>query len=296
MTVSNILLDLSDAAVAIVEKAARGVVAVQARSGASSSGILLRSGIVVTADETVEVDDGIEVVLPDGRTIAAALAGRDPTTDITVFRVEGSGPVDAFPDAAPSRPGALVFAVGRAGLATLSAMGTVALVGEAWRSSHGGMIDAFLRFDIHISRAVEGGAILDASGAFVGMAVFGPRRRVIAIPASTIRRVVDRILAHGSVARGYVGLGVEPVKIPAESGNATRGAIVVSIDQAGPGRTAGVILGDILVRWNGEPIDGPRGLVNRLGPESVGENVRLGIVRAGAEHDLTLKVAERPKT
>ncbi|MEO8669535.1 MAG: S1C family serine protease, partial [Bauldia sp.] len=201
---TTVLADFSDAIATIVDRTARRVVAVHARNGAPSSGFIFKPGVIVTADETVEADEGVEVTLPDGRRKAATLAGRDPTTDIAVFRVDGAEAGEAIADAAPVRAGALAFAVGRAGASTLSAMGTVALVGEPWRSSQGGMIDAFLRFDIRISRAVEGGALVDARGDFVGMAVFGPRRRVIAIPAKTIVRVVDRILAHGSVSRGYV--------------------------------------------------------------------------------------------
>ncbi len=291
------LAAFSDAIAAIVEQTGRQVVAVHARHGAPASGFVVRPGVVVTAEETVEADEAIEVTLPDGRRMPATLAGRDPTTDIAVLRVEGLEAGEAIAAADNVRAGSIAIAVGRSGASTLSATGTVALAGEAWRSSQGGMIDALLRFDIRISRSVEGGALIDAHGRLIGMAVFGPRRRVIAIPAKTIDRVVGRILAHGSVSRGYVGLGVEPVRLPAEGGEeASRAAIVVSVDPDGPGKAAGVILGDILRSWNGEPIAGPRGLVNRLGPESVGAEVRLGLVRAGNSHDVMLKVAERPKT
>ena len=207
---ANMLKEFSDATAGVVEAAARFVVAVNGRDRGAASGIIVRPGVIVTAEEALERDEDITVVLPDGRKTGATVAGRDPTTDVAVLRVSG---VDiAAPVAAPApKAGAIVIGVGRVGKDVVAALGSVAFVGDAWRSSQGGVIDAMIRADITLRLATEGGALVDAEGKMIGMAVFGPRRRVLAIPHATIVRAVDHILAHGSVARGYVGVNVQRV-------------------------------------------------------------------------------------
>src|SRR5665213_241511 len=101
------------------------------------------------------------------------------------------------------------------------------------------------------------------------MAVFGPRRSVLAIPHSNVLRATEHILLHGSVARGYVGVHVQPVAVDAGS---LAGAIIVGLDPEGPAKKAGIIIGDIVVTWNGEPVTGMRSIIERLGPTSVGQS------------------------
>ena len=268
---SNILKDFSDAAAAAVQDAARFVVAVNGREPGGSSGIVVKSGVIVTAEEALENDDEVEVILPGGQAAKASVAGRDPTTDVAVLRVTGADIAAPVAAAAP-RPGQIVIGVGRVGREVVAALGSVAYVGEAWRSSQGGSIDAMIRADITLRRATEGGALVDAEGHLIGMAVFGPRRRVLAIPHATIMRATEHVLAHGSVSRGYVGVNVQPVA----TGDAG-GAIIVGLDPDGPAKAAGALLGDIVLTWNGEAVAGTRGIVNRLGPSSVGKEARLGL-------------------
>ena len=288
-TANGFLKNFSDAAAALVEATATHVVAVHGRDWLTASGIIVKPGVVVTAEETLERDEEVEVTLPDGSRAKATLAGRDQSTDVAVLRVEGAAATGELAPAAAAKPGALILSVGRTASGPLATLGVVAFAGPAWRSSHGGEIDALIRADIALPRQSEGGALVEAEGKLVGMAVFGPRRRVLAIPTATLSRAADRILAHGSVARGYVGVGVQSVN--AEEG---RAPMVISLDDTGPAKRAGVLLGDILRTWNGEAITGPRGLVDRLGPDSVGTTVALGIVRGGSPVELKLTVAQRP--
>jgi S1-C subfamily serine protease len=159
----------------------------------------------------------------------------------------------------------------------------------------GGRIDRFIRLDVSLDASAEGGAVIDAAGRLIGMPVFGPRGRVLVIPAATIARVVPQILADGSVGRGYLGLGLHRVGEGrgAQAAGQT-GVIVVSIDPDGPGAAAGVLLGDVITSWSGEAIAGLRDIVVRLGPESIGTAVELGLVRAGAAAKVTLHVGKRP--
>lgn len=287
---SNVLKDFSDATTAMVEDAARRVVAVNGRDRGGSSGIIVRPGIVVTAEEALEHEDNVEVILPDGREAKASVVGRDPTTDVAVLRVAGADVVGVEAAAMP-RPGAIVIGVGRVGKDVVAALGSVSHVGEAWRSSQGGLIDARIRADVTLRRATEGGALMDAEGKLMGMAVFGPRQRVLAIPHATIMRSAEHILAHGSVTRGYVGINVQPVATDSASGG---GAIIVGLDPEGPAKKAGILLGDIVLTWNGEAVNGTRAIIDRLGPSAVGQAVKLGLSRGGNQVDVSLIVVARP--
>ena len=287
---ANILKEFSDATTGVVEAAARFVVAVNGRDRGAASGIIVRPGVVVTAEEALERDEDVTVVLPDGREAAATVAGRDPTTDVAVLRVSGVD-IAAPVAAATPKAGAIIIGVGRVGKDVVAALGSVAFVGDAWQSSQGGVIDAMIRADITLRPATEGGALVDAEGKMIGMAVFGPRRRVLAIPHATVVRAVDHILAHGSVARGYVGVNVQRVSADSDS---TGGAMIVGLDADGPAKKAGLLLGDIVVTWNGDAVNGSRAIIDKLGPSSVGQQVKLGLSRAGKPVEVSLTVAARP--
>ena len=135
--------------------------------------------------------------------------------------------------------------------------------------------------------------MVDGSGQAIGMAVFGPRRRVIAIPFPTVERVATRLERHGRIARGYLGLGLQPVAID-DGGRA--GAMVMSVDPQGPGATAGIFQGDIVISWEGEPLRDVYSLSRSLGPDSVGKTVALGLRRAGEGQQIALTIGERPAT
>jgi S1-C subfamily serine protease len=279
-----------------IEAASRAVVAVHGRGPIASSGIVWEGGLVVTAEETVERDTDLAVTLPDGRRVEATLVGRDPSTDVAVLRFAGDAPALAATAASDLRPGHLALAVGRSQGEVIAALGIVALAGGAWHSSHGGKIDAKLRFDLRLALTAEGGPLVTADGKLIGMAVYGPRRRVLAIPAATIARAVATIKDKGHVARGYLGVSLQSVPLPARDGEARRrAAMVVTIDPTGPAHAAGLLQGDILVAMDGEPVTGVRGIYQRLGPDSVGRTMSVELLRAGAPKTAQVAIAARPR-
>ena len=165
--------------------------------------------------------------------------------------------------------------------------------------STGTTIDNLIRVDLVLSRAAEGGALIDAQGRVVGMAVLGPRRRVLAIPTSTIDRVVDQLLAKGHVFRGYLGAGLQPLRSgrPSHDTQPTGsgcGVLVVSIDPDGPAARAGLLVGDIVMSWNAKPIDRVGEVMLLLGVDSVGATVDLQLIRGGAPTTLKVALGERP--
>ena len=290
MTPHNPLAALSDHLATLAAAGAARAVSVQGREGRGFSGILWQEGLVVTAAEPLERDDDITVTLPDGRRVQATLAGRDTGTDVALLKLE-TGPVAPLEPAPPESLalGRLALAVGRGEAGPIAAMGVAAFVGGAWRSMRGGSLERRLVFDLRLSALAEGGPLLDDAGRLIGMAVFGPRRRPLAIPAETIARVVEVLRTRGRVARGYLGLAMQPVRT-----GATRGLIVLGVDPGSPAAQAGVLLGDVLLAMDSQPLAGVREMLGRLDPDSVGRPITLEVQRAGQALSLALVVGERP--
>jgi len=283
---------LSDALAAIVDRASSSVVAVHS-TRSRSSGFVWRQGLIVTADEALDDEGDIAVVLPGGETVAAHLVGRDATTDVALLLVDRTNTPSVTLESASVPAGALAWAVGSVQGAPIAAFGTVSFVGGAWRSFRGGEIDARIELDLSLRRTGEGGLALDASGRAFGMAVFGPRRRVLVIPAATIERVAATLETHGKVPRGYLGLGLQPTKVDGDDG---LGVMVMSVDPKGPGAAAGVRQGDVIIKWNDQPIQGVRMLLRTLGPATVGSTVKLALRRGGEPVEVHLTLSERPET
>jgi S1-C subfamily serine protease len=126
--------------------------------------------------------------------------------------------------------------------------------------------------------------------------VFGPRRRVLAIPAATIARVVPIIEDRGHIRRGYLGVGLQRVPLAAAEGaEARRGAMVVTLDPAGPAQAAGILQGDIIVRLGGSAVTGLRGLYQQLGSDAVGKKMAVDLIRAGEHKTVDVTIAPRPQ-
>jgi S1-C subfamily serine protease len=285
---SSLLKDLSTEIARIVAGAAGWVAAVHSHRS-RSSGFIWRPGLIVTADEALAEEGDIAITLPDGETVPAKLAGRDPSTDIALLRIDHTDLTPVPLETGSIATGALAVVIGAGEGEPTAALGVVSRSGGPWRSLRGGEIDARLELAVALRRAAEGGLAIDAAGRAFGMAVFGPRRRVLVIPSATIERIASRLERHGRIGRGYLGLGLHPVAV-----NGGVGAMVVSVDADGPGAAAGVRQGDVIVAWNGEPVRRLQSLLRALGPDSVGQTVTLGLRRAGEPAEIALTIAERP--
>jgi S1-C subfamily serine protease len=274
----------------LVRRTAPSVVTVKSQNG-ESTGFVWRPGLVVAAEDAFADDRDISIVAHDGASATAELVGRDPSTDVALLRFQGTELPQAPLAAQSVAAGSLALVVGARGGRPFASLGVVSYVGAQWRSMRGGLIDARIELSASLRRSSEGGLALDADGRAFGMAVFGPRRRTLIIPFATVDRAAETLLAKGRVARGYLGLGLQPVKLDGEN----VGLMAMSVDADGPGAGAGVRQGDVIVAWNGEPIRGFHGLMRALGPDSVGQTVRLSLRRAGEPIELALTIGERPQ-
>jgi S1-C subfamily serine protease len=273
----------------IVAGAAPQVVEVQSHRSLAS-GFFWRDGLIVTADETLAEEGRIEVELHDGAVLDAELVGRDPATDIALLRVSDTKVLLATSRLDPVRPGELALIVAAAESAPLTAFGMIAAAGPAWQSMRGGTIDARIEMDIRLRRRAEGGLALDGAGRAVGMAVRGPRGRTLIIPSATIERIASQLAEHGRVPIPYLGVALKDVPLK-DGGN---GAMVMTVDRAGPAAAGGVQQGDIIVSWEGQQMASAAALLRTLRATPVGSMVTLGLQRGGAALELGVTVGDKP--
>lgn len=298
---SSALGALSHDLAASIAQAGRSIVAVNGRRRFSSSGVHWQPGIIVTSDHAVRREEELTVTLPDGSTVAATLVGRDGGTDLAVLRLESADFATAeIGDTALLQVGNVVLAIARSAESGVNAsMGVVSALGGSWRSWHGGRIDQFVRPDLTLYPGFSGGALVDIQGCVVGINTSGPRHMVLTIPVTTVNRVVGQLLQGGRVARGYLGLGMQPVRLPESLKRLLNlpggGVIVVSVEAEGPGDRAGVLIGDILVALAGQPINDVQDVLAMLDPDRVNQPLPTQIVRGGTAIELTITVGERPR-
>lgn len=276
-------------AIANIAAAAAPATASFATHHRTSTAFHWRDGYFVTAEEAVEAGEEIELTFSSGEAVKAELVGRDPSTGTAVLKPAGAPAAPSLVKADAVRPGNLVVVAGNSDGTSLATFGTVGEVGPAWRSMRGGTIDRRINLAVNAGGRFEGGPVLDAKGGLIGMLLFGPRRRALVMPYETIERAVTTLREKGHVARGYLGAGLHPVR----NGD-TQGAMVMSLDDNGPAKSAGLSLGDIIVSWNAETVHGPRELIRKLGPDSAGALVTLGVVRGGENREVSLTIGEKP--
>jgi S1-C subfamily serine protease len=289
---ANELAALSNELAAAVEEAGKSVVAVHARPRFSSSGVFWKPGVIVTAEHAIRREEEITVTLPDGKNAAAVLVGSDAGTDIAVLKVDVEGAAVRLAKGAPVA-GNLALAIGRSEDSGVNAtMGIVSAVSGSWRTWRGGRLDHYIRLDLTMHPGSTGGLVIDVAGAALGIATPALSRIAgVAIPAATIDRVAGEILTRGHVARGYLGVGLQPVELPDHQ----KGLIVLSLEPKGPAANAGVLIGDILVALGGKPVADTDDIQAALEGHAVGSAIEAAVSRGGAVRSVAITVGERPR-
>src|SRR5215470_4212127 len=282
----------------VVEQVSPAVVAVNARRHLSSSGICWRDGVIVTAAHTIRRTEDISVILATGQTVSASFAGADPTTDLAVLKIDGAElSPPPFGDSSELKVGNLVLALGRGAQKGLNAtLGIVGVLGGAWHTWRGGLIDQFIGLDLVLHPAAVGGPLVDSRGQVLGVNTSGlSRTTALTVPVCTVNRVIAQLLEKGHVARGYLGLGMHPIPLPQDLKSALNltadsGLIIVSVEAEGPGSKAGILFGDVLVALQGTAVSSLRDLQNFLQPEFVGREIPVTIIRGGKPVELTIRI------
>lgn len=291
----SLFADMSEAIADATAASSPRLVALGMRHGRHLTATVWRDDLVLASEQALPNRERFPARLSDGRETEAEVIGRDDGTNIAVLRLtQGTDLVE--PEAGAARLGAFVLALGAQhdGGAT-AALGIFGRTGPAWTSAHGGRIDQYLRLDLALGQAEEGGPVLDASGRLVGVSVFGPHNEVLVIPHATLSRVVPQIEAKGRVARGWLGAGLQPVAAPGQSGDhPARGLLLVSVAETGPAAAAGLVPGDIIMKVGDEPVGRLSGLIRRLGPDSIGTEVELTLLHGGETIVRAVTVTERP--
>ena len=295
----GILETLSTDLASIAESVGPSVARVSARKRLPASGVVWSGdGVIVTTHHVVEREDGIKVGLADGGDVKAALVGRDPTTDVAVLKAEASGlAAPRWADAGDLKVGHIVLGLGRPGKSVRAALGIVSALGPEWRTPAGGAIDAYLQSDVVMYPGFSGGALATAGGAVAGINTSAVLRgSTVTIPTGTLRRVVETLLAHGKVKRGYLGIGTHMVRLPEDQtgslGQET-GLLVGSVEKSSPAEQGGVLLGDVIVGIDGEGMTTLDGLLGFLNGDRIGRRSSVKVIRGGVITDVGVTVGER---
>jgi S1-C subfamily serine protease len=291
------LAALSSEITGLITAAAPFVVSVAARPHRPSSGIAIGGQLVLTADHAVERERDIVVAIDDRR-YEAILAGRDPATDIAVLRVDGLD-TGAPPVAAPPATGALVLSISRTGSGTLSAgLGVITSVGGPLRTGRGVVLPSIIRTDAAVRPGTAGGALVDSEGRIVGLTTPGLLRGLpVAIPATDAFELGRRLASRQPLGRGYLGVSVQPValgRVQQDAGSDQRGLLVFGVAGDGAADRAGVLVGDILLRFDETPLHSPTDLQDQLSHAAPGGTAALRLLRGARVETLGIIVGERP--
>ena len=284
-----------------VNNAGRWIVAVDGRSGHTSSGIVWRSDSVITASHSVRQDAGIRILFGSDRSAQARLIGRDRGSDIAVLKLDQQAESTAeFGNTASLSVGDITVAVARTRRGNIVASAGIisGLMGE-WQV-HRTRIDQYIRPDLNLYPGFSGGALIGPEGKVLGLNTSGLMRgKPITIPSSTLARIAEEISSKGHVTRPYIGLVMQPVQIP-ETLQKTAGVdtavglLVMHVEPGGPADKGGVLLGDLLLEIDSttfHELDDVHELLDRKG---VDHDIQVTLIRGGSKIQTTIRIGARP--
>jgi len=258
------------------------------------------SGLIVTNNHVIANAEQITVTLSDDTTLQAEVIGRDAVSDLALLKVEPKAPLAAasWGDSAKARVGDWVLAIGNP--FGLGGTVTSGIISATARDIHAGPYDDFLQTDASINRGNSGGPMFNLAGEVIGIntAIFSPSGGSIgigfAIPSAFARPIVDQLKATGKVERGWIGARIQPVNeeiAEAVGLDKSRGAMIGAVDQASPAAQAKLQPGDVILSFDGKPIDRSRQLPRLVADAAPDTVVKLSVWRDGKEQEVELKVA-----
>lgn len=261
--------------------------------GAGSGFIIDPSGIIVTNNHVVGRAEKIIVALTNGHQYPAKLIGQDQLTDIAVIKVVTSEPLNAvtWGDSRKMQVGDWILAAGNP--FGLGGSVTAGIISAEGRDLGSGPFDNFLQLDAPINPGNSGGPVFNMDGQVIGVSsvIVSPTGASVgigfAIPSEIVNTVVRKLVASGSIERGWLGVSVE---------DHDEGVLISSVDRAGPASRAGMHVGDEVVAINGATVSTSRGLIRAVAAEAPGENAHLTVRREGQTLEFPVVVGLRPGT
>ena len=278
----------------LIDKIGPSLVRIDAGHRFGGTGTVWAKDLVVTASHVVERDEKIELGLADGSAASATLVGRDESTDLALLRIEGKELTPmTFRALDGLRVGHFVVATARPGRTVRATFGIVSTFGDSFQTRHGAKIDRWLETDAETPPGYSGGALIDLEGRALGITNRGLVRHAhLILPQVTVERVASELLAHGRVRRGYLGVGVHPVRLPSDISSAVGGQevgiLVHAVEPKSHADEAGILIGDVIVALDGEKVSSPWELASIL-RDKVDQTTVLKLVRAGKVEERTAK-------
>jgi len=297
--VAQVLTDVSTDLASIVESSSPSVARVEGRRRMPASGVIWsEDGLIVTAHHVLEREEKLRVGFGDDESVSASLVGRDPTTDLALLRAEASGLVPAgWSEDDGVKVGHLVLALGRPRSSVQATLGIVSALGNSWRTPVGGRVSRFLQTDVVMYPGFSGGPLADASGNFLGLNTSALLRGIsLTVPTQTVREVVETLLEHGRIRRGFLGVGAQPVELPealAAEVDQETGLLLVSVEADSPAEKGGLSMGDTILAFDGELTNRLEALLAQLSGDRIGKEVTLKIARGGEVREVRIKIGER---
>jgi serine protease Do len=292
------LNELSTQMADAVDAVASSVVQVQGRRR-PASGLVHADGIVLTTMRAIGGDDGLRVRRHDGNVLEAELAGWDPATSLAVLRVANLGLSPLLPSPASPRVGHIALAVARSWSNSVTASaGIISVIGGPLPTGRRRAIDQVIRTTAPMHDGFSGGAFINSTGGLIGVTTATTiRGTVVVIPAGIAGAAAQRVLEHGRVRRGYLGVMGQPVTLSesqAASSGRNSALLVVGVAPASAAASAGVLVGDIVLALDDTLTASPEDLLDLLATQPVGRQATLKVLRGSTAVDLPVTIGERP--
>jgi S1-C subfamily serine protease len=295
----RMLIDISNQFADIVAAAAPSVVQVHGRRR-PASGVVYASGIVLTTTRAIGREDGIQVRDHAGHAVDAELIGWDPATGLAVLKAANLDAAAFTPSTSAVRVGHLALALARSWSNAITASaGIVSVIGGPLQTGRRRSIDQVFRTTAPMHDGFAGGAFLDTTGGLIGVPTAATIRGLgVVVPAATAWKTASTILEHGQVKRGYLGIAGQQASIPSHQQGTTgreRALLVLAVTPGAPAAEAGVMVGDMLLSLDGEPLESPEELMDMLQVKGAGHQAKLQLLRAATIVDLIVAIGQRPR-
>lgn len=298
MTSTQSAQQLSEQLAELVERTEKSIVRVGDGRRPYSGVAWTTAGVVVTTADAVDDGGGVTLRLSGGGGAAATVVGRDPGTNLAVLRLDEPGaaavPPAAWAPAHALKVGHLVLTMGRPGRGPRATLGLVSGLGGQWRTPLGAPVDRYIEVDGTFLKGFTGGALVDLSGAVIGLNVAGLIHEPVTLPSETVRRVVEDLLREGRVRRGYLGATVQPIALPlrvAEAEGQRAGMLVTSVEPGSPAASAEIYLGDTLLTLGGQALEEVRDLIAAR-DAAAGQEVAARLLRAGEVREVAITIGQ----